>query len=274
MTVTKEDFEEPRCVLCMEEKKQEKIPVARILKKADDYYAAKDYAEARRMLSYWATEAEGAGDLSGRLTVLCELLGIYRKTQQKAPALALARTVCELSENNDIYPGLRGTALINAATVYTAFGETQMAVEIFQKARVVYEKMTADGYNVDYSAYAGLCNNMASALADAGELDKACENYNAALALLEKAGGSPEEEAITYLNLANLEEKRLGLVDGCDIIDGYLDRAERIFEKLLAESDSSENPGYLSFVCEKCAPVFSYYGRFGLAESMRNFCGI
>ena len=64
------------------------------------------------------------------------------------------------------------------------------------------------------------------------------------------------EVAITYLNMASAAEAELGLLDADAIIQEYLDKAEKLLE------DHSNRDGYYAFVCEKCASVFGYYGRF------------
>ena len=56
--------------------------------------------------------------------------------------------------------------------------------------------------------------------------------------------------------MASAAETELGALDAEEIILSYLDKAEKLL-------DSHENrDGYYAFVCEKCASVFGYYGRF------------
>ena len=54
-----------------------------------------------------------------------------------------------------------------------------------------------------------------------------------------------------------------GLLEAEAAIDGRLDRA-----KALLDDPRNEKNGYYAFVCEKCAPTFSYYGYFAAASEL------
>ena len=76
--------------------------------------------------------------------------------------------------------------------------------------------------------------------------------------------GGKLEQAITYLNMAEMYEKMKGAEHAEKEIFACLDRAE----ELLAGNDGADD-GYYAFVLEKCAPTFSYYGYFLTAETMK-----
>ena len=65
------------------------------------------------------------------------------------------------------------------------------------------------------------------------------------------------EQAITYLNMADNAVAKLGILESEGVTEQYLDQAQR----LLKLPELPQN-GYYAFVCEKCAPVFGYYGYF------------
>ena len=71
------------------------------------------------------------------------------------------------------------------------------------------------------------------------------------------------EQAITCLNMADAVAARDGLEAGEGEIFSLLDRAY----DLLHTPDVPHN-GYYAFVCEKCAPTFSYYGYFLAAQEL------
>lgn len=71
------------------------------------------------------------------------------------------------------------------------------------------------------------------------------------------------ESAISWLNLANMYEKRDGLENGDEEISACLEKAQR-----LLETPSLPRNGYYAFVCKKCAPTFLYYGRFYFAAEL------
>ena len=56
--------------------------------------------------------------------------------------------------------------------------------------------------------------------------------------------------------MASAAESEMGLLDADETIQIYLDKAEALLES------HTERDGYYAFVCEKCASVFGYYGRF------------
>lgn len=50
---------------------------------ADEYYNKNDLAGAKRRLEYWEKEANALNDFNGELSVINELLGLYRKKRNK-----------------------------------------------------------------------------------------------------------------------------------------------------------------------------------------------
>ena len=74
---------------------------------------------------------------------------------------------------------------------------------------------------------------------------------------MEQVPGGELEQAITCLNMADAVEGELGAEAGENKIAGLLEKAEK-----LLDTPSLPRDGYYAFVCEKCAPSFSYYGYF------------
>ena len=81
---------------------------------------------------------------------------------------------------------------------------------------------------------------------------------------MEKVPNGVLEQAITCLNRANAIEDEKGLEEGESSINALLDEAEQ-----LLDTPSVPRNGYYAFVCEKCAPTFSYYGYFLTAEDLK-----
>ena len=75
--------------------------------------------------------------------------------------------------------------------------------------------------------------------------------------------GGGLEQAITCLNMADAVEAAEGLEQGESRIYALLDQAYD-----LLRDESLERNGYYAFVCEKCAPGFSYYGYFAAAQEL------
>ena len=272
-----EDYIEPRCVLCEEPygvtKDIKPVPQQRIIEKMDEYMSRRDYEGAERHLLYWLEEARLGNDLRGQLMLRNELTGHYRKSGDRERALANAEEAVRLLSVLDFEGTISsGTTYVNAATACSAFGENERALALFEKARAVYEANP----RTDKALLGGLCNNMALTTAALGRFEEAMQLFEKALAAMAGVPDGHLEQAITYLNMADLLEARDGMEQSEKEICAFLDRA---YELLAGETVSPEgktagsegpgpDPGYYAFVCEKCAPAFSYYGYFLAAQEL------
>ena len=109
----------------------------------------------------------------------------------------------------------------------------------------------------------GLYNNMALTCVAVGRFDEAFDLYDKALLTMAQVPGGELEQAITYLNMADAVESKYGPGRQEERICELLDKAYDLFDQTTAPHD-----GYYAFVCEKCAPAFSYYGYFLAAEDL------
>ncbi len=229
------------------------VSVERILTRLDGHLHKNDYAAAERHLDFWLREAEAAEDCKTVLLVQNERMGLYRKMGRREEALAAARAALATVEAQGIAHQVgAATTLLNAATVYKAFGLAETALPLFEQAREVYERELES----EDARLAGLYNNMALALVDLGRYGDAVSLYEKALAIVEKKENGAPEAAITYLNIAGAKEAELGLLDADEQIGTCLEKAKALLE------GHGERDGAYAFVCEKCAPVFGYYGHF------------
>ncbi len=260
-----EDYAEPSCLLCGEAygavPDAKPVPQQRIAEKLDEYMAKRDYQGAERHLNYWLSEAELGNDLRGKLMILNEKIGFYRKTGRREPAFENIEKALDLLDALDYGNSISaGTTYTNAATACQNFGESDRALIYFQKARMVYESSEHTAPDL----LGGLYNNMAISLVSAERYDEAITMYNRALTEMQKVTGSEPERAITYLNMANTLEAQLGLDDAEQDIFNLLDMALE-----LLESPTCPEDGCFAFVLEKCAPTFSYYGYFMAANELK-----
>lgn len=225
----------------------------RIIEKLDTYLHANDYSGAERHLKYWLDESRMTCDSRAELMMLNELMGLYRKTGRRDEAIESAESALKIVEGADAAGEItQATTYINAATVYKAFSLADKAMPLFFNAQNIYERELEKSD----ARLGGLYNNMALALVDLCRFDEAEALYKKAIRVMESMPDREGEVAISYLNLATLTEKKCGLVDGDEQIREYLDIAEALLEK------HQNRDGYYAFVCEKCASVFGYYGRF------------
>ncbi|MBE6741892.1 MAG: tetratricopeptide repeat protein [Ruminococcaceae bacterium] len=262
--LTPEDYAEPRCLLCDEPygvtPQVKAVPQQRIIQKMNEYMSRRDYAGAERHLKYWLEEAKLGYDKRGELLIYNELVGHFRKTANKEGAFDAAENALRLVKELDFEENVSaGTTYTNIATAYNAFGENEKSIELFEKARAVYENNERTAPEL----LGGLYNNMALTYTALEEYGKAFELYEKALAVMERVENGELEQAITYLNMADLKEVELGSEKAESVVFGYLDRAQE-----LLDTPSIPHDGYYAFVCEKCAPSFEYYGYFLVAKDL------
>lgn len=267
--LTKEDYEEPACLLCGEPMGKsagtKSVDVRRFLEKMDEYMGRHDYIGAEHHLNFWLGEAKICNNKRAELSIRNEMMGFYRKTvnQEKAIKNALAAlSLVETLENSETITA--ATTFVNAATVYDAFSMPEKSMPLFERARAVYEKELK---STD-SKLGGLYNNMALALVALKRYGEAYEMYNKALAVMAQVENGEPEQAITYLNMANAVEAEHGFEKAEAKIQQYLDKASA-----LLEAPSVPHNGYYAFVCEKCAPTFDYYGWFLYADDLKERAG-
>ena len=262
--IGKEDYAEPRCLLCEEpygaEAKIRSVPQQRIMEKVDEYMSRRDYAGVERHLLYWLEEAKLGGDRRGELMIRNELIGHYRKTGDREKAFPQAEAALKLLDALGFEGTITaGTTCVNAATAYQAFGEPEQALAVFERARKNYEAIP----KVAPELLGGLYNNMALTLVSLRRFADANALYEKAIETMAKAPHGALEQAITYLNMANAAEEEQGLLDAAETIDTYLQKAQD-----LLDAPDVPHEGYYAFVCEKCAPTFEYYGWFAAANEL------
>ena len=237
------------------------IPQQRVIRKMDEYMSHRDYDGAERHLLYWLEEARLGRDRKGQLLIYNELVGHYRKTGDREKAQSYGEEAVRLLNLLEMEDSISaGTTYVNVGTACNAFGENEQAIAYFEKARAIYESTSVTRHDL----LGGLYNNMALACFALGRYDEAAELYKLALGQMGEVEGGALEQAVTYLNMADVVEKQTGLEDGEERICDYLDRASE-----LLDSRSVERDGYYAYVCEKCAPVFEYYGYFLAAQDLK-----
>ena len=252
------DYAEPRCLLCDEpygaKVEVRSIPQDRVISKMDELMSRRDYNGCERHLKYWLEEALLGNDKRGELLVRNEMVGHYRKTGEKDKALLNAEAALNLLKEHDFDGSVSsGTTYVNIATAYNAFGEYDRATDCFAKAKEIYEGSDS----VSPFLLAGLYNNMGLNYVSLKQYDKAYVLYDEAIELLKNIETGALETAITYLNIADALNAQKGLENAENEIFDLLDKAYDCFD-----DSRLERNGYYAFVCEKCAPGFSYYGYF------------
>ena len=265
MSIKPEDYLEPTCPFCVDTYQKDRpvhrIDLCRMMEKLDEHLGRNDYAAAERHLDFWLSEARFNNDDQGALSVLNELMGLHRKCGHEVQAMEAVREGLSLLDSLDLEGTVTaGTTFVNAATVYKSFGKAADALPLYRKAQEIYEQHLSQ----EDGRLGGLYNNMALALVDEKQYGEARRYYEKALAIMANVRYGQLEQAITYLNLADLATAELGLLESEDQVNNYLDRAEA-----LLETPEVPRNGYYAFVCEKCAPTFRYFRRFAYADELK-----
>ena len=258
------DYKEPSCALCggkdfyypQNDGAKGRIPVKRIIEKADEFYAKNDMDGAKRHLTYWQNEALELNDESGELSVVDELLGLYRKNGDKENALKIIDRAIFLLEKLQLENAVSGaTVYLNAATTLKAFGQAENAIPVYEKALKIYKEKL----NENDALFAGLYNNYALALCDLNRFEQAETLYLSAIEILKKTENRLPDIAISYVNLAHLYEAQ-------DKKDKITDCMFTAFG-LLSDDNNIEN-GYYAYVLTKCAPSFAHFGYKKIHDDM------
>ena len=262
--ISPEDYAEPRCLLGDERWGSSPavipVPQGRIIEKLDEYLARRDYESAEKPLLYWLEEAEQGRDDRGKLLICNELVGHYRKNGKREEAFRFAEEALGLVKALG-YEGsvTGGTARVNAATAYSAFGESERALELFRLAREDYAEGKAEA-----ALLGGLYNNMALACKDLGRYEEAFGLFRQALETMGRVPGAKPEQAVTCLNMADTLAQR----DGAEADKGTIGELMRRALGLLRDGEAPRD-GYYAFVCEKCAPGFADYGMTAEAAELQ-----
>ena len=234
----------------------ERIPLGDILKECDRMFNANAKAELGAFLRAWRAKAQQSGDLSGELSILNELTGYYRLANDPEHGKPVVNDALSLITKTGISGSLSaGTILLNAATALCAFGDTDQAVELYNRASECYFANLPEGD----IRFAGLFNNMASAFLAAGDFDKAEEYYLQAVDILSSAN-SIMDMAVTYVNLAQLYFSK---GEAAEVIASTLDCAMLCFN-----SPATPRDGYYAHTCTKCAGAFGQMGRKDYEEEL------
>ena len=233
----------------------------RILARLDEHLARNDYAAAERHLLYWLAEKEGT---PVALTLSNELMGLYRKLERHDEAIAAAKRALALIGQLGLDETLTAaTTYLNTATVLHAADKTAEGLPYFERARALYEAHLPE----DDARLGGLYNNMGLALVALSRFDEARALYARALSVMEKLPDGAGEVAITLLNLADAARIEQGAEAAEAETSALIARAWQLLDTYPARD------GHYAFVCEKCAPIFGFYGYFRYERELAERAG-
>lgn len=235
-----------------------RIDIRRVIAKADCLFDKNDYEGAGRLLEYWKNEAKALKDKRGELAIESELVGFYRKQNNREKGLNSIQNALFLVDElgqGELASG--ATVFINCATAYKAFDMQNKALPLYLSAEEIYIKVLSESD----PRFGGLYNNMALTLVDLGEFQKAEKSYQKALEVMKNQPNGETDSAITYVNMAHMYET--------------FEKDEKIKDCLqtaynLLKTENLPHNGYYAFVLEKCAPSFKYFGNLAVYEELQS----
>ncbi|MDO5140904.1 MAG: tetratricopeptide repeat protein [Eubacteriales bacterium] len=239
------------------------IPIGRVIEKLDELLNLNDdYKAGERHLKYWLEEARSLQDDQGAFTVVNELIGMYRKWGMKEQAMGACETAKELTARLGIEDEVGGaTAYLNIATACKAFGNAAEAVELYKRAERIYER----DLDSNDPRLAGLYNNLGLALTDTAAYDEAEQCFRKAIEIVSKKKNGEADCAISYLNLAEMLERKMGFEAAEEKILSYMDKGWELLNTPTLPRD-----GYYAFVAEKCFPLFRHYEYYLIANELES----
>lgn len=218
------------------------MDINQVLMDYDNMFGTHSLEDIEEFLTTNIEVAMDERDYASALSLLNEMMGLCRDTNQNAKGLRY----CADIEDILVKMGMEGTveyatSLLNVANAYRTFGYYMKAQNLFERVEVLYrEKLSAGDYR-----FATLYNNWAFVYQGSGELKKAEETFRRALAVVDLQQNAWMEQATTRCNLAQVLLQLAGgaamgangqRVDGTTASTMYeealqcLERALRIFE--------------------------------------------
>lgn len=186
----------------------------------DKLLEQKKLDEAEEHLIFSLKEAMAEEDTSAVLTVMSELIGLYRVTGRHEEGIMFADKSMLIAKSAGM-EGTEGyaTIVLNSATEYRAAGRFKEAEELYEEAA---GQLKASGCQDGYR-YASLYNNISLLYQETGRDKEAVKELHKALEIIRGLPDCLVEEATTYTNLALVYIK----------LEEY-DRAEEELKKALA----------------------------------------
>lgn len=233
------------------------IPIVRITEKLDALLDKNDTEGAKRLLGYWENEAKQLNDKNGLAVIWNELAGLCRRAKEPQVALEVISKLLTLLKENKLDTSVSGaTMILNCATTLKALGNPEEAMVLYDHVCEIYKKEQVN----DDLLLAGLYNNMATALKDIREYERAENCYIFSIQCLMSHPERSDELAITAINMAHLLHE-------CNPTDRRIERYVDIAWECL-NNPALPRDGDYAFICTKCATAFGYFGYFLREEEL------
>ena len=233
------------------------IPLDAVIKQCDEFFANDDLASLGEHLRFWRNEVKNINDIKSELSIINELIGHYRMTNNKEEGLKAVDSALKILDDwsSNLTPNL-GTIILNAATALSAFGNYEQAFNLYKRTEEIYNA----SLETKLELFAGLWNNMAYTFEKIGDSNGAQKAYEKAIEVLSRLSMF-SDLAVSYVNLAGLYFNTL---NNKEKAMEYLTLALDIFNSNALIKDS-----YYAHTCKKCAGAFTDMGYPEIAEDLQ-----
>lgn len=175
------------------------MDINEILKKLDALFRQNEIEKVEPFLLQCLEEAKETESYGVYISICNELIGFYRSVSNYRKSFDVSEDVLLLMEelqldNTEHF----ATTLLNVATAYRAAGEGEKSYSYYMRAMKIYEQLLEPD---DYR-FASLYNNMSILSLEQGKDEKAADELEKALAIIEKLNSDSAERATTLTNLA------------------------------------------------------------------------
>ena len=181
------------------------IPVSKVIERLDALFIKNMYDEAESFLCKWIICANAKGDWKSHLSLLSELIDLYRSTTETALALEAIKSATDILKSHNWGNTVQGaTVLWNIANALNDFGCTETSVDYFNYVLEVYSSFLEP----NDCKMARLYNDLALSYFELNEYTLAERFYDLAINVVNKNLSTRNDDS-TYHYLAQVYGKTL-----------------------------------------------------------------
>ncbi|MDD2973148.1 MAG: tetratricopeptide repeat protein [Lachnospiraceae bacterium] len=207
------------------------MDIDEIYKELDTLFKENKINEVEPFLLNYLDKAKETENYGIYISICNELMGFYRSISEYRKAFDISEDVLLLMEELQLENSEHfATTMLNAATVYRAAGQNDVAYTYYQRALKIYESLLEPN---DYR-FAGLYNNMSILLEVQDKNEEAAAFLEKAMAIIEGLDKNSMEMATSLTNLALIYFKQHKIEE----VKEKLELALAIFENRDANTDA------------------------------------
>lgn len=197
--------------------------VTKFLDGLDRIYSSGDMEQAEQYLQDGLERAVWNQDTATLLTLLNELMGLYRVSGQYDKCLLCIEQAISIAELLNVTETPEyGTTLLNAATSCCAAKHYDKSEKYYQQAERIFAQLPPTDYRL-----ASLYNNRSILYAETDRLSLAKKELTRAMEIISQCPDTESEIAITHVNIGNICFRMRALTEGIS----HMEQAIELFEQ-------------------------------------------